>query len=112
MSGRKSKTKKPSQQLSLKEQLLGVQQEQELVVEKREVPVTIRMNSGVVELLDALIELDIFESRSEAIAAIVESTVSSKYKIFKSLKSQADDLKRRRDAARELASRVISGELE
>jgi len=112
MSGRKAKPTKASAQLSLKEQLLGVQAEKDFIVEKREVPVTIRMNSKVVELLDALIELEIFESRSEAIAVIVESTVSSKYKIFNSLKAQADDLKRRRDAARELASRVISGELE
>lgn len=112
MSGKNRKAKKAISQLSLKEQLLGVQKEKELVIDKREVPVTIRMNSKVMELLDALIELNIFESRSEAIANIVETTVSSKYNIFKSLKSQADDLMRRREAAKEMASRVISGDLE
>jgi metal-responsive CopG/Arc/MetJ family transcriptional regulator len=79
--------------------------------EKRELLVTVRMKGRVVELLDALIELDILDSRSEAIASIVESTVSSKSKIFKALKTQADDLKRRRNEARELASKEISGKL-
>ncbi len=112
MSGKKRTNNKALSQLSLKEQLLGVQQEKELVGDKREVPVTIRMNSKVLELLDALIELDIFESRSEAIANIVEATLSLKYNIFKSLKSQADDLMRRREAAKEMASKVIIGDLE
>ncbi|MFX1440769.1 MAG: hypothetical protein ACFFFD_11015 [Promethearchaeota archaeon] len=112
MSERRAKTRKSSAQLSLKERLLGVQTEEDLLIEKRDVPVTIRMSTTVLELLDALIELDIFESRSEAIVAMVESVISSKHKTFHSLKSQADDLKRRREEAKELASRVINGDVE
>ncbi|MFX1544549.1 MAG: hypothetical protein ACFFCR_16190, partial [Promethearchaeota archaeon] len=78
MSERRAKTRKSSAQLSLKERLLGVQTEEDLLIEKRDVPVTIRMSTTVLELLDALIELDIFESRSEAIVAMVESVISSK----------------------------------
>lgn len=112
MSEKRAKMRKSPAQLSLKEQLLGVRAEQDLRAEKRDVPVTIRMNPTVLELLDALIELDIFESRSEAITAMVEAVISSKYKTFHSLKSQADDLKRRREEAKEMASRVISGDIE
>jgi Arc/MetJ-type ribon-helix-helix transcriptional regulator len=112
MSERRAKMRKSSAQLSLKERLLGVQTEEGLLIEKRDAPVTIRMSTTVLELLDALIELDIFESRSEAIVAMVESVISSKYKTFHSLKSQADDLKRRREEAKELALRVINGDVE
>ncbi|MFW9967190.1 MAG: ribbon-helix-helix domain-containing protein [Candidatus Thorarchaeota archaeon] len=112
MSEKRAKMRKSSAQLSLKEQLLGVQTEEDLLIEKRDVPVTIRMNPKVLELLDALIELNIFESRSEAITAMVEAMISSKYKTFHSLKSQADDLKRRREEAKEMASRVIRGDVE
>jgi hypothetical protein len=107
MSGKKRVSNESFTQQTIKEQLLGSEDDQAFSGEKRDVLVTVRMKGRIVDLLAALTELDILDSRSEAIASIVESTVSSKSKLFKALKTQADDLKRRRDAARQLASDEI-----
>jgi Arc/MetJ-type ribon-helix-helix transcriptional regulator len=110
MSGKRSASKKSATQLTLKEQLLGSEADEKFFEEKRDVSVTLRMNGRVVEILDALVELDIFESRSEAISDIVETTISSKHEVFLSLKVEADILRRRRADAKEMASRVIRGD--
>ena len=110
MSGKRRASKGSSTQLTLKEQLLGSEVTEKFFEDKRDVSVTLRMNSRVVELLDALVELEIFESRSEAISDIVETTISAKHEVFVSLKVEADVLKRRRAEAKEMASRVIGGD--
>ena len=110
MSGKRSASKKPATQLTLKEELLGSEVDEKFFEDRRDVSVTLRMNGRVVEILDALVELDIFESRSEAISDIVEATISSKHEVFVSLKVEADILRRRRADAKEMASRVIRGD--
>ena len=112
MSGKSNVCNESTIQHTLKEQILGSEEDRVLSKDKRDVLVTVRMKGCVVDLLNALVELEILESRSDAIASIVESTVSSKRKIFEALKEQADDLKRTKRAVRELASRGISEELE
>jgi Arc/MetJ-type ribon-helix-helix transcriptional regulator len=111
MSGKRRTTKKSATQLTLKDQLLGSEVAERFFEDRRDVSVTLRMNSRVVELLDALVELEIFESRSEAISDIVESAISAKHEVFVSLKVEADVLKRRRAEAKEMASRVIGGDI-
>jgi Arc/MetJ-type ribon-helix-helix transcriptional regulator len=111
MSGKRRTSKKSATQLTLKEQLLGSEVAERFFEDRRDVSVTLRMNSRAVELLDALVELEIFESRSEAISDIVESTISAKHEVFVSLKVEADVLKRRRAEAKEMASRVIGGDI-
>lgn len=48
-----------------------------------------RLGSEVVEILDALVKLDFFRSRSEAAAVIIEQKILSSLELFKSIKEQA-----------------------
>ena len=66
----------PDQQ-SLKDELMGRFSAEKFGLENREVAVMARMNSYIVDVLDALVELEIFKSRSEAVASFVERMVLS-----------------------------------
>jgi len=90
-------------QLSLREQLLGRLSDDDLVSKKREVSVMTRMSGDIVEILDALVELEIFKSRSEAVSAFVEQAISARIKLFEEIKTQATDIQKLRDSAKKHA---------
>lgn len=77
---------------------------------KREIPVMTRLGTDLVELLDILVKLDIFKSRSEAVAAIVEKTIFSQQDKFELLKVQVEKLEEIQDTARGIAFDVLKGE--
>jgi len=112
MSVKRRTSKRSSTPHTLKEQLQGSEVDQEIFGEKRDVLVIIGMNGLVVEILDALVELEIIKSRSEAFSDIVKTAIPSNHKVFISLKLEADILKRRIVDAKDMDSRVISGEIE
>ncbi|MHA1961522.1 MAG: hypothetical protein ACW99U_14975 [Candidatus Thorarchaeota archaeon] len=58
-------------------------------VPRREVSVMTRLGAEVVEFLDALVKLNLFRSRSEVVAAIVESKVLSNLDLFNTIRKQA-----------------------
>jgi metal-responsive CopG/Arc/MetJ family transcriptional regulator len=98
-------TKKPKTeavQMSLREQLLGRLSEDDLS-KKREVSVMTRMSGDIVEILDALVELEIFKSRSEAVSAFVEQAISARSQMFDQIKDQAADIRKLRDSAKKHA---------
>jgi metal-responsive CopG/Arc/MetJ family transcriptional regulator len=98
-------TKKPKTeavQMSLREQLLGRLSEDDLS-KKREVSVMTRMSGDIVEILDALVELEIFKSRSEAVSAFVEQAIAARSKMFEQIKEQAADIRKLRDSAKKHA---------
>ncbi|MFW9975698.1 MAG: hypothetical protein ACFFDQ_10555 [Candidatus Thorarchaeota archaeon] len=90
-------------QLSLREQLLGRLSDEDLSYKKREVSVMTRMSGDIVEILDALVELEIFKSRSEAVSAFVEQAISARINLFEEIKSQATDIRKLRDSAKKHA---------
>ncbi len=55
---------------------------------KRDVPITTRFDNELVDMLDLLVKLDIFSSRSDALAAIVEKTLYEQRDKFETLKAQ------------------------
>lgn len=89
-------------QLSLREQLLGRLSEEDMG-KKREVSVMTRMSGDIVEILDALVELEIFKSRSEAVSAFVEQAISARIDLFEEIKGQATDIRKLRDSAKKHA---------
>lgn len=103
MSEERKSSKVESVQLSLREQLLGRLSDDAIVSKKREVSVMTRMSGDIVEILDALVELEIFKSRSEAVSAFVEQAISSRIKLFDEIKTQAEDIRRLRDSAKKHA---------
>lgn len=94
-------TKEPVQ-MSLREQLLGRLSEDDLS-KKREVSVMTRMSGDIVEILDALVELEIFKSRSEAVSAFVEQAIAARSQMFEQIKVQAADIRKLRDSAKKHA---------
>lgn len=89
-------------QLSLREQLLG-RLSDDIVSKKREVSVMTRMSGDIVEILDALVELEIFKSRSEAVSAFVEQAISARIKLFEEIRIQATDIRKLRESAKKHA---------
>jgi len=102
MSEKTKSSKTEGVQLTLREQLLGRLSEEDMG-KKREVSVMTRMSGDIVEILDALVELDIFKSRSEAVSAFVEQAISARMKLFEEIKTQATDIQKLRDSAKKHA---------
>ncbi len=76
---------------------------------KREVPVMTRLDKELVKMLDVLVKLDIFKSRSEAVAAIVENTLLVQKDKFELLQSQISKLEKIQDTAKDIALEVLKG---
>ncbi len=91
----------------MREELLGRASEERFGLKKREISVMTRMSSEIVGILDALVELEIFKSRSEAVAALIERVIQSRKRLFQEIRTQALDIQKKRDAARRLAIQTI-----
>ncbi len=89
--------------MTLREQLLGGLSVGAVSGKKREVSVMTRMNGDTVEVLDALVELNIFKSRSEAVSAFVEQAISVRRPMFEEIKTQASEIRNLRDSAKKHA---------
>jgi Arc/MetJ-type ribon-helix-helix transcriptional regulator len=76
---------------------------------KREIPVMTRLGTDLVELLDILVKLDIFSSRSEAVAAIVEKTLFSQQEKFELLKAQVEKLEKIHTTAKGIGFDILKG---
>lgn len=87
-------------QMTLREQLMGRLSDESISGMKREVSVMTRMRGDVVEVLDALVELNIFKSRSEAVSAFVEQAISARETMFEEIKTQASEIRKLRDSAK------------
>ncbi|MFW9834346.1 MAG: hypothetical protein ACFFEK_10150 [Candidatus Thorarchaeota archaeon] len=110
MSEKKKSTETGGVQLSLREQLLGRLSDEDIVSKKREVSVMTRMSGDIVEILDALVELEIFKSRSEAVSAFVEQAISARMSLFEEIKTQAADIRKLRDSAKKHAYEAFQEE--
>ncbi len=98
---RKGNTEKAdATQVSLREQLLGRLSDDSVTGKKREVSVMTRMSRDIVEILDALVELNIFKSRSEAVSAFVEQAISARKPMFEEIQIQASEIRKLRDSAK------------
>ena len=100
MSEQEKKKKAETTQVSLREQLLGRLSDDAASGKKREVSVMTRMSGDIVEVLDALVELNIFKSRSEAVSAFVEQAIDARGSMFEEIKTQASEIRKLRDSAK------------
>lgn len=74
---------------------------------KRTIPVTARLDGDIVTMLDILVKLDIFNSRSEAIASILENTLLDHKDRFKELSTEISKLEKIQDRAKDIALEVL-----
>lgn len=91
----------------LKHELIGRFSREKYGLEKREISVMTRMDSYIVDVLDALVELEIFRSRSEAVSTFVEKAIMPRKELFEEIRAQANDIVKKRGAAQRLALQAI-----
>ncbi|MGY5852310.1 MAG: hypothetical protein RTU92_01945 [Candidatus Thorarchaeota archaeon] len=100
-------TKSIQDDLSMREELMGRLTSEGFGLKKREISVMTRMSADIVKILDALVELEIFKSRSEAVAAFVEKMISGRRELFIEITEQAEEITHKRDAAKHLAIQAM-----
>ena len=74
---------------------------------KREISVMTRLSKQFVEMLDALVKLKLFRSRSEAVAGLVMKSIIAELDLFKQLKDQADKLDELQETVKGLATKAL-----
>lgn len=84
---------------SLREQIMGKRTVTDFNIDKREVHVMTRLSSQIVEAIDALVALNVFKSRSEAVAAYVENSIMSNNDLYEKLIKKAKEVSKVRDSA-------------
>jgi Arc/MetJ-type ribon-helix-helix transcriptional regulator len=98
--GRK-KSAKSSMGNFLREQIIGTEQPTEIKISDREVHIMTRLSEDIVEILDALVDLNVFKSRSEAVAAYVESSIIAKQELYLKVLEQFKEVEDKRGEAME-----------
>ena len=106
MAPKEKSEQKATSQLSLREQLLGKLSDTS-ATSKREVSVMTRMSGELVEVLDALVELEIFNSRSEAVSAFVAQAIQTRKELFDKIITQATEIRKMRDSAKKHAFEAL-----
>jgi len=101
----------PNQQ-SLREELLGKFSREDMGLKTREISVMTRMSPYIVEVLDALVELEVFKSRSEVVSTFMEQMIMDRKSLFDEIRSQAQDISKKRESAKRLAYQAIQAKKE
>ncbi len=78
---------------------MGKSLEHDIKINKREVHVMTRLSKNIVDILDALVILNVFKSRSEAVAAYVESSIVSDMDLYDNLMKKVKEVTEMRDSA-------------
>ena len=105
------KTSKDSDSVpSLRDQMIETLTAKEAKAMKREITVMTRLSKDLVTILDNLVRLGIFKSRSEAAAAIIERALLSQRELFSQLEDQIEKLEKIRGTAMDIVSQALSEE--
>jgi Arc/MetJ-type ribon-helix-helix transcriptional regulator len=75
----------------------------------RDVSVMTRLSQDLVDILDDLVKLGLFKSRSDAVAVIVERALLSQRESFEKLKSQVEKLEKIQGDAMDIALKALEG---
>jgi Arc/MetJ-type ribon-helix-helix transcriptional regulator len=73
----------------------------------REISVMTRLSRKYVDILDTLVKLKLFKSRSEAVAAMVMKTISAEKELFEQLEKQAEIIDEAGETIREIAIKAL-----
>ena len=84
----------PNQQ-SLREELMGRFSREDMGLKNREIYVMTRMSPYIVEVLDALVELEVFKSRSEVVSTFMEQMIMERKSLFDEIRNQAQDISKK-----------------
>ncbi len=101
----------PNQE-SLRDELMGRFSRESMGLKNREISVMTRMDSYIVEVLDALVELEVFKSRSEVVSTFMEQMIMDRKKLFDEIRTQAQDISKKRESAKRLAFHAMQSDKE
>ncbi|MFW9890401.1 MAG: ribbon-helix-helix domain-containing protein [Candidatus Thorarchaeota archaeon] len=110
MAKRKKPEDKDAPQLSLRDEM---RRKLTAGVEKtgaRNISVMTRLSQDLVGILDNLVKLGIFKSRSDAVAAIIEKALLTQKESFELLEAQVKKLEGIQGDAMDIALRALEGE--
>ncbi len=110
MSEKKDKQSGGQAQTTIKERILGELYSEEFELKKREVHVMTRLSSDLVEILDALVELEIFNSRSAAVSAYVEKGISSQMELYENVREIGKRISDMKEAQKKLVFEAFKDE--
>ncbi|TFG27192.1 hypothetical protein EU528_13260 [Candidatus Thorarchaeota archaeon] len=96
----------PNQQ-ALREELMGRFSRESMGLKNREISVMTRMSPYIVEVLDALVELEVFKSRSEVVSTFMEQMIMDRKPLFDEIRNQAQDISKKRESAKRLAFQAM-----
>ena len=105
----KDQADEPDSELSMRDKLLSRLSPEALEITQREVSVMTRLSTDIVEVLDSLVKLGLFKSRSEVVAAVIEKTILSQKELFEDIKMQAEKLDEIQDTAKDLVYEALRG---
>ncbi|MGY5872815.1 MAG: hypothetical protein RTV72_11255 [Candidatus Thorarchaeota archaeon] len=94
-------------QASLREELMGVFSRESMGLKNREISVMTRMSPYIVEVIDALVELEVFRSRSEVVSSFMEQMIMERKPLFEEIRTQAQDISKKRESAKRLAFKAM-----
>jgi len=99
-------------QESLRSELMGQFSRESMGLKNREISVMTRMSPYIVEVLDALVELEVFKSRSEVVSTFMEQMIMDRKKLFDEIRTQAQDINIKRESAKRLAFHAMKSDKE
>ena len=103
MPPKKSEAEGDQVQVTLKDRILGELQSEEFEIKKREVHVMTRLSADIVKIIDTLVELEVFRSRSEAVSSYVEKSIHEQMDLYQDVIEYGEKLSEMREAAKRLA---------
>jgi Arc/MetJ-type ribon-helix-helix transcriptional regulator len=74
---------------------------------KREFSIMTRLSKKFIDILDAMVRLNIFKSRSEAVAALVMKTILAEIELYEELENQAKKLDELEERVKEIALKTL-----
>ena len=99
-------------QTALRDELLGRFSREDMGLKNREISVMTRMSPYIVEVLDALVELEVFKSRSEVVSTFMEQMIMDRKPLFDEIRAQAMDISKKRESAKRLAFQAMQAKNE
>ena len=103
MPPKKSEAEGDQVQVTLKDRILGELQSEEFEIKKREVHVMTRLSADLVKIIDTLVELEVFRSRSEAVSSYVEKSIYEQMDLYQDVIEYGEKLAEMREAAKRIA---------
>ena len=96
-------------QKALRDELMGRFSRESMGLKNREISVMTRMSPYIVEVLDALVELEVFKSRSDVVSTFMEQMIMERKPLFDEIRNQAKDISNKRESAKRLAFQAMQG---